>query len=87
MLGACFRISSSYLVPATPSTVLSRSLRHHKFLNNGQKIRMCFFFRILKLVFVTFFTFFYFRFFTALILHKCIGRMNHVSASSPTVLG
>ena len=80
-------IGSMYLLPATPPTVLGQS-----FSNFTGAFRMVwryayYFFRILKLFFITFFYIFNLDFFRALILQKCIGCMYLVCATPPTVLG
>ena len=81
-------IGSTYLLPATPPTVLGQS-----FSNFTGTFRMVWryaycFFRILKLFFITFFSFLtLIDFFRALILQKCIGSMYLLPATPPTVLG
>ena len=81
-------IGSMYLLPATPPTVLGQS-----FSNFTGTFRMVwkyayfFFFRILKLFFITFFCIFNLDFFRALILQKCIDSMYLVHATPPTFSG
>ena len=80
-------IGSMYLLPATPPTVFGQS-----FSNFTGAFRMVwryayYFFRILKLFFITFFFIFNLEFFWALILQKCIGSMYLVRATPPTFSG
>ena len=78
------RIGCRYLVPVTPTTVLSRS-----FWNFTDALRMvwryaCVFFRILK-SFLLLFTHFELRHFLVLILQKSIGNRYLVPLTPPTV--
>ena len=80
-------IGSMYLLPATPPTVLGQF-----FSNFTDAFRMVWryaywFFRILKLFFITVFFIFNLDFFRALILQKCIGSMYLLPVTPPTVLG
>ena len=79
-------IWSMYLVSATPPTVFGES-----FWNFTGVLRMvwkyAYFFRILKLFFITFFRIFNLDIFQALILQICIWSMYLVSATPPTVFG
>ena len=80
-------IWSMYLVSATPPTVFGES-----FWNFTDVLRMVwryayYFFRILKLFFITFFRIFNLDIFRTLILQICIWSIYLVSATPPTVFG
>ena len=84
--GAWFRISGRYIVPATPPTVFTPILfKLYRCFNDGLKICI-YFFQNPEIILSLFFAFLS-QTFRALVLQKCIGSMQLVPATSPTVLG